>query len=53
MDLFNVFDNVNFVSTNRNGSTLSSWEVISAATDLSASQDPGGRITQFSLRWSF
>jgi len=51
MDIFNIFDNVNFVATTRNGSSLSSWEVVSAATDLSAAQDPGGRITQFSLRF--
>lgn len=50
MDLFNVFNNVNFVATTRNGSTLGSWEVNSAATDLNAAQDAGGRITQFGLR---
>jgi hypothetical protein len=67
MDLFNVFDNVNFVATSRGanpnantvgatnapGSSLSAWEVNQAATDLNAAQDPGGRITQFSLRFSW
>jgi hypothetical protein len=66
MDIFNVFDNVNFVATSRGanpgtaagttnapGSTLSAWEVNAAATDLSAAQDPGGRITQFSLRFTW
>jgi carboxypeptidase family protein len=53
MEVFNVFDNVNFVATTRNGSALSAWEVISAATDLNAAQDPGGRITQFSLRFNW
>jgi hypothetical protein len=60
MDIFNVFDNVNFVATTRGanpggtpGNSLSSWEVNSAATDLSAAQDPGGRITQFSLRFTW
>lgn len=53
MDLFNVFNNVNFVATTRNGNTLSSWEVNNAAIDLSAAQDPGGRITQFSLRFTW
>ena len=60
MDLFNIFDNVNFIATTRGanpggtpGNTLSAWEVTTAATDLSASQDPGGRITQFSLRFTF
>ena len=53
MDVFNAFDNVNFVATTRNGNTLSAWEVIAAATDLNAAQDPGGRITQFSLRFNW
>jgi len=35
------------------GSALSAWEVNAAATDLNAAQDPGGRITQFSLRFSW
>jgi len=51
MDIFNVFDNVNFVATTRMGNALTSWDVTTAATDLSAAQDPGGRITQFSLRF--
>ena len=29
----------------------SNWQVTSAATDANASQDPGGRITQFGLRF--
>ena len=60
MDLFNVFDNVNFIATTRGanpgaaaGNALSAWEVNAAATDLNAAQDPGGRITQFSLRFSW
>jgi hypothetical protein len=53
MDIFNAFDNVNFVATTRNGNTLSAWEVIAAATDLNAAQDPGGRITQFTLRFAW
>ena len=60
MDIFNIFDNVNFVATTRGanpggtpGSALSAWEVNAAATDLNAAQDPGGRITQFSLRFSW
>jgi hypothetical protein len=53
LDIFNVFNTVNFVATTRNGSTLSAWEVISAATDLNAAQDPGGRITQYSLRFTW
>jgi hypothetical protein len=54
MDLFNLFNTVNYnavgVST---GSSLSGWEVTSGATDINASQDPGGRITQFGLRFSW
>jgi hypothetical protein len=60
MDIFNVFDTVNFVATTRGanpgdtpGNSLSSWEVNTAATDLNAAQDPGGRITQFSLRFTW
>jgi len=55
MDLFNVFDTINFVALSvpatANRSSMSGWEVTSAAADASASQDPGGRITQFGLRF--
>jgi hypothetical protein len=50
MDLYNVFDAINFIATSDTGSTPSGWEVTGAARDLSASQDAGGRITQFGLR---
>lgn len=61
MDLFNIFDTINFnalaptavTGTNATtgmGSAVSNWQVTSAATDTSASQDPGGRISQFGLR---
>jgi hypothetical protein len=53
MDLFNVFDTINFNATSGMGASLSNWEVTSAATDASASQDPGGRITSFGLRFSW
>jgi Carboxypeptidase regulatory-like domain len=60
MDIFNVFNTVNFVATTRGanpGGTpanmLSAWEVNAAATDLNAAQDPGGRITQYSLRFTW
>jgi hypothetical protein len=53
MDLYNIFNTVNFNATSSMGSSLSNWEVTSAATDFSASQDPGGRITQFGLRFSW
>jgi hypothetical protein len=54
MDIFNVFDTINFTATSRMGSSpVTGWDVQSAATDVNASQDPGGRITQFGLRWVF
>lgn len=54
MDLFNVFDNINFIALGvGSSSSLSSWEVTSAQTDTNGSQDPGGRITQFGLRFSW
>ena len=54
MDIFNVFNTINFTPTSRNGSNaITSWDVQSAATDINASQDPGGRITQFGLRFVF
>jgi hypothetical protein len=60
MDLYNVFDNINF-EPNFNtgtgvpigGSAASSWQVTAAARDLNASQDAGGRITSFGLRFSW
>ncbi len=54
MDLYNVFDNINFTPRGvQTGSSRTSWEVTSAARDLNASQDAGGRITSFSLRFSW
>ncbi len=50
MDIFNLFDTINFNATSATGSAVTSWQVTSAATDVNASQDPGGRITQFGLR---
>lgn len=58
MDLYNVFDTINFIavgpdsltSTSGMGASMSNWQVTQAASDLNASQDPGGRITQFGLR---
>jgi hypothetical protein len=54
MDLYNVFDNINFVPIGYStGSSLSNWEVTTAARDPNASQDAGGRITQFGLRFTW
>ena len=53
MDLFNLFNTINFTATNTMGSSLLSWQVTAAASDPSNSQDPGGRVTQFGLRLSW
>jgi hypothetical protein len=53
MDVFNVFNTINFNSTANRGSSVNAWQVTSAATDINASQDPGGRITQFGLRFTW
>jgi hypothetical protein len=53
MDLFNIFDAINFNATSATGTTKTAWEVTSAATDVNAAQDPGGRITSFGLRFSW
>ena len=53
MDLYNVFDNINFIPVGVGGSTYRSWEITSAARDLNASQDAGGRITSFGLRFTW
>jgi hypothetical protein len=53
MDLFNVFDTINFTPTAAMNNSVTSWQVVAAATDASASQDPGGRITSFGLRISW
>jgi hypothetical protein len=54
MDLYNVFDNINFTPRGvQTGSSRSSWELTAAARDLNASQDAGGRITSFALRFSW
>jgi hypothetical protein len=53
MDVFNLFDTINFTPTSSMGSSVTSWQVTGAATDVNASQDPGGRITQFGLRFTW
>jgi len=53
MDLFNVFSTINWNATTVGGSSLNSWEVTTGQTDINASQDPGGRITQFGLRFTW
>jgi hypothetical protein len=53
MDLYNVFDAINFNPVTGLGTSLSGWEVTSAFTDTNASQDAGGRITSFGLRFTW
>jgi hypothetical protein len=53
MDLFNIFDTINFTPTSSTGSAITNWQVTAGAQDVNASQDPGGRITQFGLRFSW
>jgi Carboxypeptidase regulatory-like domain len=54
MDLYNIFDNINFTPLGvQTGSSRSSWEVTGAARDVNASQDAGGRITSFGLRFNW
>jgi hypothetical protein len=53
MDLFNIFDTINFTPTSATGSAITNWQVTAGAQDVNASQDPGGRITQFGLRFSW
>jgi len=53
MELFNVFDQVNFDPRGVGGNTLLGWQLTTAARDLNASQDAGGRITQFGLRFTW
>jgi hypothetical protein len=50
MDLFNIFNTINFNPNFAMGSSVTSWQVTSAAADANASQDPGGRVTSFGLR---
>jgi len=50
MDLFNIFNTINYNANWARGNSLTAWQVTSGATDVNASQDPGGRITSFGLR---
>ncbi len=51
MDLYNVFNNINFTPIGvQTGASAANWEVTGAARDLNASQDAGGRITSFGIR---
>jgi len=53
MEIYNVFDAIGFAPVAGLGSTMSGWEVTQAAADVNGSQWPGGRMTQFGLRFSW
>ena len=53
MEVYNVFDAIGFAPVAGLGSTMSGWEVTQAAADVNGSQWPGGRMTQFGLRFSW
>jgi hypothetical protein len=53
MDFYNITNAINFIATSATGSTVNAWQVTSAARDINASQDAGGRITSFGLRFTW
>jgi len=53
MEIYNVFDAIGFAPVAGLGSTMSGWEVTQASSDVNGSQWPGGRMTQFGLRFSW
>jgi hypothetical protein len=55
-EALNVFNNINYFGTanfGTSGTALSNYEVTSAYRDSSNTQDPGGRLMQFSWRISW
>ena len=59
VDVFNVFNNIDYfgvtgaTSTNPSNTTTAAYEVTSAYRDSSGTNDPGGRLMQLSFRFSF
>jgi len=53
MDLYNLFNTINYISNFAMGASLTNWQVTAAAADSGTSQDPGGRVTSFGLRVSW
>jgi hypothetical protein len=54
LEALNVFDAVNFYGvTAASGTTYTGYQVTSAYRDFNNTQDPGGRLLQFSYRISF
>jgi hypothetical protein len=52
-DILNIFDNINFNPVANPGSGSTIFKVTSAYTDSSNTYDPGGRLGQFMLRFSW
>ena len=53
MDLYNVFNNINFAPIGvQTGASAANWE-LPAPPGLNASQDAGGRITSFGIRFNW
>jgi len=61
MDLYNITNAINFIplaptsitSTAGMGAAVTNWQVTGAARDVNASQDMGGRVTSFGLRFTW
>jgi hypothetical protein len=56
MDLYNITDAINFNAVGvptSSVSALTSWQVSGAARDINGTQDAGGRITSFGLRFTW
>jgi len=52
-EAMNIFDNINFFGTAGVGSALTNFEAGTAYRDSSGTNDPGGRLLQFSWRISW
>ena len=52
-DVLNIFDNINFNPVTSPGTSVNIFKVTSAYTDASNTYDPGGRLGQFMLRFSW
>jgi hypothetical protein len=50
MDIFNIFNTINYIPNYAMGDAVTKWQITGGYQDVNASQDPGGRISQFGLR---
>jgi hypothetical protein len=53
VEALNVFDNINFVPNSYVGATTGSYEVTTSFRDTNNTQDPGGRLLQLSVRFTW